>query len=214
MTLLLAAKHYCYFHLDIGGRSRSTKCRGQCLERRGEERRGEFALLSKMISRGWGILSCLENDVGSFVEVFRRGWEAKSNFWCIIINERKSALLNVLIHGSGSAYRFTRFANSGLVGSWKIVIRAFDVDDIEHPSTPAKGIECIYLNSGSRDRCCCSSLDAVDDRQTSGYLPRELMFMDPRVKGEKNSFLREIFIAQFLSLSLSLSVSSYAWFKF
>lgn len=108
MTLLLAAKHYCYFHLDIGGRSRSAKCRGQCLE----ERRGEESLL---FSRRWSL-----EDGGSFLvwrtmlEVFRRGWEAKSNFWCIIINERKSALLNVLIHGSGSAYRFTRFANSGV----------------------------------------------------------------------------------------------------
>lgn len=132
MTLLLAAKHYCYFHLDIGARSPSAECRGQCLE----ERRGEFALLSKIIEDPFS--RCLENDVASFVEVFRRGWEAKrkSNFWCIIINERKSGLLNVLIYGLGSA-RFTRLANSssGTPPAWKIVIRAFDVDDIEHPST-------------------------------------------------------------------------------
>lgn len=74
MTLLLAAKHYCYFHLDIGAGSRSAKCRGQCLEeRRGEERRVCSSLEDHHRRMGDPFSRCLENDVGSFVEVFRRG---------------------------------------------------------------------------------------------------------------------------------------------
>lgn len=64
----------------------------------------------------------------------------------------------------------------------------------------------IYLNFGSRDRCCCSSrfakVDAVDDRRASRFA-RDVYGC---ARKGKNISPEEIFITQFLSLSLSLCI--------
>lgn len=63
----------------------------------------------------------------------------------------------------------------------------------------------IYLNFGSRDRCCCSSrfakVDAVDDRRASRFARDVYEY----ARKGKNISPEEIFITQFLSLSLSVS---------
>lgn len=63
----------------------------------------------------------------------------------------------------------------------------------------------IYLNFGSRDRCCCSSrftkVDAVDDRRASRFA-RDVYGC---ARKGKNISPEEIFITQFPSFSLYVS---------